>query len=72
MTLLENDQNKSVDMTVGQRIERIIQDMTVLYEITGVQYFKAQASGWSQWVWMLQDNKRHEWQLTIPGDANGG
>ena len=54
--------------TVGERIERIVMEMAALYEITGVEYFKAQASGWSQWVWMLQDDKRREWD---PGDAHG-
>jgi hypothetical protein len=57
--------------TVGERIEHIVNEMTSLYEVTGVEYFKAQASSWSQWVWMLLDSKRQEWQITYPGDAHG-
>jgi hypothetical protein len=57
--------------TIGERIEYIIDEMVSLHESTGVEYFNAQASGWSQWVWMLQDIKRREWQITYPGDAHG-
>ena len=57
--------------TVGERIEHIVNEMASLYEATGVEYFKAHASGWSQWVWMLQDSKRREWQITYPGDPQG-
>jgi hypothetical protein len=56
---------------VGERVESIIAEMASLYELTGVEYFKSQASGWSQWVWMLEDRKRQEWNLTYPGDAQG-
>jgi hypothetical protein len=53
--------------TIGERIEYIIDEMVSLYEATGVEYFNAHASGWSQWVQMLQDSRRREWQITYPG-----
>jgi hypothetical protein len=58
-------------MTVGERIERIVMDMTELHKVTGLEYFLSQASGWAQWVWMLDDIKRKEWQLNYRGSANG-
>ena len=53
--------------TIGERIEYIIDEMVSLYEATGVEYFNSHASGWSQWVCMLQDSRRREWQITYPG-----
>ncbi len=61
----------SEQTTVGERIERVVMEMRSLYEATGVEYFNAQASAWSQWVWMLNDSKRREWQVTYAGDAQG-
>ena len=58
-------------ITVGERIERVVQDMAELHKATGVDYFLQQASAWAQWVWMLDDNKRQEWKLNYKGSANG-
>jgi hypothetical protein len=57
--------------SVGQRVERLIREMLELHDVTGLEYFKAQASAWCQWVWMLQEKKREDWKLTIVGDAQG-
>jgi hypothetical protein len=58
-------------LTIGDRIARIVNDVNYLYDATGVEYFKSQASSWSQWVWMLQDSKRLEWKVSYVGDAHG-
>jgi prolyl 4-hydroxylase len=58
-------------VTIGERIERIIMEMESLYKATGLEYFRSHASGWSQWVWMLRDDLRKEWQLTYCGDVLG-
>ena len=58
-------------ITVGGRIERLVMEMLLLYEATGCEYFKSQASAWSQWVWMLLDSKRREWQVTYAGNPHG-
>ena len=58
-------------MTVGERIERVVMDMAELHKATGVQYVSSHASGWAQWVWMLDDVKREEWKLTFRGSADG-
>jgi hypothetical protein len=36
--------------SIGERIERIVREMQSLHDATGLEYFKAQASAWSQWV----------------------
>ncbi len=58
-------------LTVGERIERIVMDLGELHKATGIEYFMAQASAWAQWVWMLDDKKRREWQLHYRGRADG-
>uniref|UniRef100_A0A6C0BEH2 Uncharacterized protein n=1 Tax=viral metagenome TaxID=1070528 RepID=A0A6C0BEH2_9ZZZZ len=57
--------------TVGERKENIVNEMASLYEATGVEYFKSQASAWSQWIWILQDRKLQEWQITYSGNPQG-
>ena len=32
-----------------------------------MQYFLSQASGWAQWVWMLNDAKREEYRGSPDG-----
>ena len=58
-------------MTAGRDIQAIMALLEKLYRDTGLEYFRHQARSWSQWVWMLQDSKRAEWQLEYRGDANG-
>ena len=56
---------------IGEKIESIVKMFTELYKDTGVEFFKAQASGLSQWVWMLSDAKRKTWCLTYKGEPCG-
>lgn len=56
---------------VGARIEHIIGMIETLYHDTQLDYFKAQANGWYQWVWMLPELKRSQWNIRLEGYPNG-
>lgn len=58
-------------MSVGDDIHQVILLMEKLYNETGLSYFKSQCKAWSQWVWMLSDNARQQWNVTYPGSPNG-
>lgn len=58
-------------MPVGEDIQAIMALLQRLYADTGLEYFKHQAMSWSQWVWMLQDEKRELWALAYAGDPEG-
>ena len=57
-----------MDTTVSyEQIRIVIAGMERLYRATGLEYFRSQARSWSQWLWMLSEDKKREWG--VPLDA---
>lgn len=51
--------------TVGARVRRIVAELEALGEETGFEFFITQARFWSQWLWMLSDERKREWGLEL-------